>query len=172
MKNKQRSNTGITLVSLTKTIIVLIIIASISIYSGRGIIKEAKLEELRTNMLLIQAKAKEYVEQANFKIGQTQDESTKATIREEVYVTGAGLTKAQDAGITVPSAITLTENFYVVTSTALQNWGLGDIQLEEDEYYLIEFNDTDATVEIYNTLGFTDNETIKYSLTEIDAIEL
>ncbi len=46
-------------------------------------------------------------------------------------------------------------------------WGLDGLELEEGEYYLIKFDDTNATVEVYNTLGYDG----KYSLTEIDSIE-
>ena len=65
-KNIKKEN-GITLIALGVTIIVLLIIASIGVYSGKETIKKAQLEEMRTNMLLIQAKSKEYVEEANFK---------------------------------------------------------------------------------------------------------
>ena len=45
---KKNKNRGITLASLVITIIVLLIIAGISVYSGTDIIKRAKLEELKT----------------------------------------------------------------------------------------------------------------------------
>ena len=70
---KKNKNRGITLASLVITIIVLLIIAGISVYSGTDIIKRAKLEELKTNMLLIETKAKECVENANFKLGKTDN---------------------------------------------------------------------------------------------------
>ena len=47
---KKNKNRGITLASLAITIIVLLIIAGISVYSGTDIIKRAKLEELKTNI--------------------------------------------------------------------------------------------------------------------------
>ena len=59
-KNIKKEN-GITLIALGVTIIVLLIIASIGVYSGKETIKQAQLEEMRTTMLLIQAKSKEYV---------------------------------------------------------------------------------------------------------------
>ena len=60
---------GITLASLVITIIVLLIIASIAIYYGTEAIKKANVENIRTNMLLINSKAKEYCEEANFRLG-------------------------------------------------------------------------------------------------------
>ena len=58
-------NRGITLVALVVTIIVLLILAGIGINTGISSMEKVKLEELKTNMLLIEAKARECVEEAN-----------------------------------------------------------------------------------------------------------
>ena len=165
MKNK-----GITLVALTITIIILLIIAGISISAGGNMIKKANLEGLKTNMLLIQAKAKQYVEEANFKIGKsTEDASKISEVRNEIYVEKAKLDVATNE---VKNKINVTgDNFYVLTKAdnkdTYSEWGLDKIDLENGEYYVIEFNEKDLTVEVYNTLGFNG----KYSLTDIDKIE-
>ena len=165
MKNK-----GITLVALTITIIILLIIAGISISAGGNMIKKANLEGLKTNMLLIKAKAKQYVEEANFKIGKsTEDASKISEVRNEIYVEKAKLEVAPDE---VKNKINVTgDNFYVLTKAdnkdTYSEWGLDKIELENGEYYVIEFNEKDLTVEVYNTLGFNG----KYSLTDIDKIE-
>lgn len=163
-KKGEGQTKGITLISLIIAIIVLLIIAGISIYSGKDIIKRAKLEELRTNLLLIQAKAKEYVEEANFKMGPSPDDSKKTAVRQQVYEEEAKLQKATN--ITAPSGIPVSE-CYQVTKETLRDWGLDKIETKPEEYYLIQFDDTNATVEIYHTEGYNG----KYSLTEIDAIE-
>ena len=165
MNRKER---GVTLVALVITVVVLLIISSIAVYSGSETVRKAKLEELRTNMLLIEAKAKGLVEEVNFKIGLTKPEDEGYAVKKEqaeneVYK-GAGLEKATD--VSAPSAIPVSE-CYKVTDATLQNWGLEDMEKEEGEEYLIKFDDVNATVEIYNTLGYDG----KYSLTEIDNIE-
>lgn len=165
MKNK-----GITLVALTITIIILLIIAGISISAGGNMIKKANLEGLKTNMLLIKAKAKQYVEEANFKIGKsTEDASKISEVRNEIYVEKAKLDVATNE---VKNKINVTgDNFYVLTKAdnkdTYSEWGLDKIELENGEYYVIEFNENDLTVEVYNTLGFNG----KYSLKDIDQIE-
>ena len=70
MKNK-----GITLIALTITVIVLLIIAGITLSVGSNMIKKANLEKLKTDMLLIRTKGKEYVENANFKLGPNVDDA-------------------------------------------------------------------------------------------------
>ena len=69
---------GVTLIVLVVTIIVLLILATITMYGGTDIIKKSKLEGLKTNMLVIQTKAKEYVENAKFQLGIKPEEATDA----------------------------------------------------------------------------------------------
>ena len=169
MQKKLKENRGVTLLALVITIVVMLIIASIAVYTGTGTIKQAQLEELKTNMLLIEAKAKGLVEEVNFKIGLTKPEdegyqTKKDSAEQEVYVNEAKLKKATN--ISAPSSIPVSE-CYEVTQDAMNAWGLDGLELEEGEYYLIKFDDTNATVEVYNTLGYDG----KYSLTEIDSIE-
>ncbi len=164
---KIRKENAITLISLAITVIVILIISSVATYSGKEIIRKGKLEELRTNMLLIQAKAKEYVEDANFKMGLAPDETRKEEVRQSVYVDGAKLEKvnAQEYGIDNSSVC------YKVTKETLNIWGLDKIELKDNEDYLIAFDDENATVEIYNTKGFVDdNGDTRNSLTDIEEI--
>ena len=65
-----KKNRGITMVALVITIVVLLIIAGISIGAGNNAIKNSKLENLKTNMLLIEVKAKEQIENAKFRLEQ------------------------------------------------------------------------------------------------------
>lgn len=161
---------GITLVSLTITIIVLIIIAGISFSVGNNMVKKASLEELKTNMLLIQAKAKEYVEEVNFKIGKSTDDTSRINqVRQEIY---EGKAKLEVASSEVKSKINIAgDNVYVFKPETYDEWGLNKIKLEDDEDYVVEFNEENMKVEVYNTLGYKDGNSYKYSLTDINNIE-
>ena len=162
-----KNNKGITLVALAITIAVLIILAGIGINYGKDTIKKANLEELRSNMLLIEAKAKGLVEEANFKIGlpTAADYADKQkTVIQELYINTAKMTKVDNA----PSGIPQNENLYEVTTETLAYWGLDDIELEDGEKYLVKLDDVNTTVEVYNTLGYDG----KYSLTDIDKLEV
>lgn len=164
-----RKNKGITLIALTITIIVLLIIAGISVYSGIEIIKNANLEALKTNMLLIEAKAKEYVEEVSFKMGPTPDENNRANVRKSVYEDEAGLKKGTDSGLSTPSEIPISDaTCYYVSTDTMKKWGIDNIELEDGEGYFVKFDETNLTVEVYNNLGYDG----KYSLTDIDKIEI
>ncbi len=165
-----REEKGITLVSLAITIIVLTIIAGLTINIGLEIVEEVKLETLETNMLLVEAKAREYVEEADFKLGvdETKRAENLASVRQEIYITEAKL-ELIGASVSIPSSITESRsNIYVLTNEAMQLWGLDELELDRDEKYLIVFNENDVSVEIYNTKGYDE----KYSLTEIEKIDL
>ena len=76
MKFNMKKNNGITMVALVITIVVLLILSSIPINAGKRVIKQSELENLKTNMMLIKVKVKEYVENANFNLGTTFDKIT------------------------------------------------------------------------------------------------
>ena len=167
---------GVTLLILVIMIIVMLIIAGITIYSGTETIKRAGLENLKTNLLLIEAKTKEYVEEVSFKMGTKPDEAKRPEIRQEVYETEGKLVALSNASEDVQSAataigLTSSDVCYYVPRVALDNMGLNQVTEGDGDYYLVEFDETNLSVEVYNTEGYDDNGTIKYSLTDIDAIE-
>ena len=166
-QNIKDSSRGITLVALVVTIIILLIIAGIGIQAGTDIVTKVKLEELKTNMLLIKAKAREYVEEVNFRIGtnkgSTEEERSKIeSIKQEIYENGAKLAKANNL-TNLPTSIPLS-NCYVVTEDTLKLWGINKIKLSLNEKYLLEFDENNLSVEVYNTNGYEK----KYSLTDIE----
>ena len=75
MKKEER-NKGVTLATLVITIVVLLILSGITINYGVSNIKRAKIQNIKTNMLLIEAKTKEYVENANYDLGIKPNEAT------------------------------------------------------------------------------------------------
>ena len=173
---KMKENRGVTLIALMVTIIILLIIAGIAIYNGRESIQRANLEALRTNMLLIEAKARGLVEEANFQLGPNFDYNLTDTtstqkmleVRTNIYVTENKLQKLSEASVSIPSGsnIPTGDNVYVMTKDAYTLWALEGVynELSDGEVYIISFDEQNATVEIYNTLGFQGN----YSLTQIE----
>ena len=161
-----KNNDGITLITLTITIIVLAIIAGITVYSGIDTVKRTNLESMRTNMLLIQAKAKEYVEEANFKMGKNPNEEEKKAVVKETF-NGVGCTQ-EHSDINSVGKEDATE-FWLVTKDAFEKMGLTKIydDLQDGENYLLKVDVDKITVEVYNTLGYQGN----YSLTELEELQ-
>ena len=169
---KIRENKGITLITLVITIIVLLIIAGIAVYSGTETIKKAKLEELKTNMLLIQAKAKEYVENANFKLGtkidEAQEEERNNRISKAKEELKGNEIQKSDIDITTSNKEGNYIYYYELTEDQLKEMGLPDVKSStQNGKYMVEYDIEKAQVEIYNTKGYNGN----YSLTDIESIE-
>ena len=164
-KMKVKNNKGITLIALTITIIILLILASITICSGKESIKKAQLESLKTNMLLIKAKAKEYVEQASFKNGVNKSEISEEA-KNELKGKEANASDYSKQNITINGG----EILYKLTSDNLKEMGLKDVKLGSNEEYLVKYNIKDVTVEVYNTSGYENNGTTVYSLSELEKI--
>ncbi len=167
---------GITLVALSITIIVLLIIAGIIISSGRSVIRRAKLEELKTNMLLIEAKAKEYVENANFKLGIEFDKATDTDKENRIEhakqeLKGELIEDTNQYG-TVIGNQSNEENkyFYQLNQTDLEQMGLSKV--EGEGIYIIQYDIQNLKVEIYNTEGFKNENQMYYSLSEIESLNI
>ena len=163
---KKIKEKGITLIALTVMITILLIIAGITIYGGKGTIEKAELEELKTNMLLIEAKAKEYVENANFKLGMIESE------KESKLETA----KAELKGDIIPKpdyVQTESTGKYVfcceLTVEQLNEMGIPNVKSDEKNgEYIVVYDIDKATVEVYNSDGFNG----KYSLNEIKNITM
>lgn len=170
-----KNNKGITLTSLIVTIVVLIIISGITVDISADIIKQANLQDLRTNMLLIQAKAKTYTEEVTFETANLdsskEEDATKISNIKNEKLKGVPLenceikiqTAAQNAGITD------TTNFYYLNTENLLEMGI-NIEVPEGTYYLVKYDFEDT--EIVFTKGFKYNDVTYYKLSEINQIDL
>lgn len=147
---------GVTLVTLVITIIVLLIIASISIYVGTDIIKKANLQNINTNMMLIQAKTKTIYEQERFN-HTTNYKGTKIT-----EVTG---NSAVDE-LMSKNVLEDADKFYLLTQNDLNDMGLEKISI--DKGYAVNYE----TEEIIYIKGFEANNSKYYKLSEMKNLNI
>ena len=171
---------GITLVALVITIILMLIIATITINIGKGQILNAHLQNYKTNMLLIEAKAKEYVEKASFNLGVNPTDETRQNAQNELQGEGKGtLVTSTDSiiddikGIGVADIDTQIsdKNVYKLSTSDLENMGINGAKSDEEEgYYILIYNIPESTVKVYNTLGFNIGDEVKYCLDDIREI--
>ena len=157
-----KKQNGVTLVTLTITIIVMIIIASITSYAGIGLIKQAKLQDLVTTMLLIQVKAKEGVEEVNFQKANVTDQATIDSIKEE-YLKGNKVSEANDEELKskVTEIVGTTENCYYFSQEELNEMGIKDITIEDYGYFVVIYDIDNIKAEIINTKGYQGEHTLE-----------
>lgn len=155
-----KKNGGITLVALTITIIVLIILSGITIKFGTDAIKSAKLESLKTNMLLLQGKLKMVAEEIKFKNPDKSDDELEQLDVEGVNKIQEGTNIAQKAK---SAGIDDISKWYYFTKNQLEELGLKDIQEEEGDF-IVKFDIKNATVndiELVYTPGWNGSYTLK-----------
>ncbi len=175
---KFKNNNGVTMISLVITIIVLIILATITIYSATGLIKRANIENLKTNMLLIEAKAKTALEETIFKIKPFGDNPTDeqliqiGKIEEETLI---GIKVGENENIKtklisigVPEEN--IENCYYFNKEELDRIGL-DTKIAEQEYYVVQYDFDKLAIEVYYTKGYDYKGVTYYSLTQLEDIK-
>ena len=153
--NKQN---GITLITLTITVIVMMIIASITVYYSKDLIKNAKAQDLNTNMLLIQAEAKKCVEEANFqklKLEEAGDLLLGTKL--------AGTVAEQPAKDTGKIEEGQEDSYYYLPEDVLTVIGLKNVNPDESGYFVVKYDISNIKVEVINTLGYDG----LYTLTEI-----
>lgn len=152
-----KSENGITIVSLVITIVVLIIVASISIYTGTGVIKQATLQTINTNMMLIQAKTKTIAEQSKF----NNDTSNYKGILLSDITGDKNIDKLVNDGI-----IEDTSKWYVLTEDDLSSMGLEKINI--DAGYVVNYE----TEDIIYIKGVEKDGNMYYKLSELRELHI
>ena len=177
-----KKNKGITMLALVITIVVLLIILGISVGQGSNVIKRSQLENLKTNMLLIEIKAKEKAENANFKLGTNPTEEEKKARLEEATkeLIGEKITESNifEGNINITKEKIDEDNskniyYYKISTQDLKNIGLPKvISDDKNGWYIIKYDIENTEIEIYNTKGFENEKNKYYSLTEIQELNI
>ena len=174
-------NRGITIMSLVVVIILLLIIAGISVGGGQEILKKTELENEKTNMLLIKAKTKQYLENASFQLGTSfeklTDESEKNTRIEsaKAELKGTQITSdniAQFSNFISQNDLSTTNVFYYfLSNNDLSDMGIGDIKSDDKSgIFVVKYDIDNNEIEVYNSKGYEEDSKTYYSLTDIEKL--
>ena len=181
-----KKNNGITMVALVITVIILLILSGISINAGSNIITKSKLENIKTDMMLIKVKGKEYVENANFNLGTSfeklTDENEKNTRLEnaKTKLKGTEIENIED----LDSKLSITSDkfkeekenmiyYYKLSTQDLEDMGIENVKSDEKNgEYIIKYDIKNIEIEIYNTQGFKNKDKYYYSLSELENLEI
>ena len=162
--------TGSTFVKLIIATVVMIFLACIAVNYGKNLMQEVKVQDLRTNMLYIQAEAKKGLEEVCFQtvnIDESKQENIdKINQIKQEHLDGVTLSNAateiQNAVKNIPD-ITIDETYYYLNEETLDNMGIKNIKLEENEYFIVKYDFENTNVEVINTKG-------KYTLTQLNEL--
>lgn len=151
IKTKQE---GITLIALVITIIIMLILVTVGYTISRDAIDRTRLEDIKTNMLLIQAKSKTIYERYSFK---EIEELAGVEINQGNYIISADLSSQLNS----PRG-----QYYIWEQEDLNNNGLGTIKVSNTEFYIIDY----TTGEVFYSLGYTQDDTTYYRLSELESL--
>ena len=162
-----KSEKGLTIKSLIIIITILLAIIGVVIYFSKNLIEMRKLESLETNMLVIQAKAKECCENAKTKLSASPTDETKQEAKN--YLDNIGSVNYNDLHIDIEKFnIENKDFFYLLTEESFEKMGITNISSNEKTgYYFVNYDIENEKVEVYNSKGYTKNDVTYYSLTEL-----
>ena len=160
---------GITLIALVTTIIIILVLASIAITGGSNIIKKANLENLKTNLLLVEVKAKEALEQAVHELGSSNVSEDRTEVAKGKLIGDENI----DSTIlnTIGASENEAEQKYLRKFEAEQlkeNMGIDGLE----GTIVIEYDLENVKVEVYSSKGFVYDGTTYYKLSDIQTIEI
>lgn len=136
---------------------------------------KTELQDIRTNLLLIQAKAKTYtenvnVETANLDTAKEEDNTKIAEVKDQ-KLKGIALESCDDSikNAAKQAGIEDITDFYYLSQEDLNAMGI-NVEVEKDGYYLVKYNFEDT--EVVYTKGHEYKGTTYYKLSEMKNIEL
>lgn len=150
-----KSNKGITMVALLVTVVIMILLAAVTINIGTREIERAKLEDLKTTMLLIKGRAQIVADKEEF--GENYDSTGMLTLEEAIRYNTSNLQS-------IFSNID-TSNLYIWEQTAMDNNNI-QVTVTNTDFYVVDYE----TGEVYYSLGFTYEDNTYYSLTELQNV--
>ena len=162
MKNEN----GVSLPILLVVVVVIAIVATVIGKYGMLMMTETKLQDLRTDMLLIQAETKKDLEEIRFQTvnldsNKEEDFEKIKQIRQE-YLKG---TPVQETDIlnNIPTEILIDENCYYLDESILKDIGVKETDSEKYGYYIVKYDFDNTTTEVMNTKGYEG----QYTLTDL-----
>lgn len=162
MRNNQK---GVTLVILTVTIIVLLIIIGVVVKAGVDNIRKAEATSVKTNMMLIQAKGKEYVENTNFNMGTTEKSAEEQASIKAQYLKGTTYSGNLPEGVVLADG----QEAYSLSSENLSEMGLNDLS-KDAQNYVVVYNISEEKVDVIYLPGVEYENNIYYTLSSLQEV--
>lgn len=173
-----KNESGKSIVILIILTILIMIGAAVIINYAQQMMAETKEQDLKTNMLFMQAEVKKGLEEVCFgivnldaskeedlaKINEIKKEHLKGTIL------SSSPTEVQEATKNVPD-VAFDENCYYLDEATLTEMGIQDVDASQYGYFIVKYDFSNADVEVINTNGFDGNYTLTQIVQDIEEID-
>ena len=173
-----RSEGGKSIVTLVIMIILIVIGLAVIINYAKQMMIETKIQDLKTNMLLMQAEVKKGLEEVCFHTvnlnESKQEDLTKINEIKKEYLKGTILNNSpvevQEASKNVPD-VTFDESCYYLDETTLIEMGIEEFDANQYGYFIVKYDFSNADVEVINTKGVDGNYTLTQIVQDIEEDE-
>ena len=168
-----KNESGKSIVILVIMTIFIAIGAAVIINYAKGVMAEKKVQDLRTNMLFIQAEAKKGLEEVCFRTVNLDEakEENKAKINEikqehlEGTIVSNSPVEVQEAVKNIPN-LEINESYYYLDEETLEKMGIENINTNEFGYFIVKYDFETTGVEVLNTNGYNGI----YTLTQLNEL--
>lgn len=156
-------------------IIILIIIAvGVAIEYLKKMLTISNLQDLKTNMLIMQAETKKGLDNVCFQTANLDKENeenlNKINQIKEANLKGIKLADSSEevkkSVEQLPSEVEIDENCYYLDDETLSRMGIDEKRIKQYEYFIAKYDFSKITVEIISTKGYNEN----YTLTQINQL--
>ena len=158
------------IIALFIAIIIIIAIATLITIFAKESFEVTSFQDLRTNLLLIQGKAKTYTEDVSVETANLSDDTKISEVKDQ-KLKGTALEKCDEKikNDAKNAGIENTKDYYYLSQEDLNNMGI-NIDVEKDTYYIVKYNFEDT--EVVYTKGFEYKGKIYYKLSEMKKVEI
>ena len=156
---KVKSEKGLTFIAMIFIVILIALLVFGVVYFTRIQVSNEKLETLKTNMLLIQAKTNVIAQDVEMKVENATLKGTKLADMKEDEIIKSFLEKGvidENSG---------DSDFYVLKDQDIKDLGLENVEIEDGSYYIVDYKKND----IITTNGFeASDKNMYYKLSELE----
>ncbi len=154
-----KSEKGLTFIAMIFIVILIALLVFGVVYFTRIQVSNEKLETLKTNMLLIQAKTNVIAQDVEMKVENATLKGTKLADMKEDEIIKSFLEKGvidENSG---------DSDFYVLKDQDIKDLGLENVEIEDGSYYIVDYKKND----IITTNGFeASDKNMYYKLSELE----
>ena len=156
---KVKSEKGLTFIAMIFIVILIALLVFGVVYFTRIQVSNEKLETLKTNMLLIQAKTNVIAQDVEMKVENATLKGRKLADMKEDEIIKSFLEKG------VIDENSEDSDFYVLKDQDIKDLGLENVEIEDGSYYIVDYKKND----IITTNGFeASDKNMYYKLSELE----
>ena len=163
MRLSMKDEKGVALPTLLFIILLIIIVAVFAIKYVKEMLNETEIQDLRTDMLVVQAEAKKDLEKVCFQtanLDENKEEDKKKIAQAKQENLKGILVKRSDIEKNVPQEIEIDDNCYYLNNEDLKDIGIQNYSIDKYGYIIVKYDLKNTMVEVISTKGYNGKHTL------------